>query len=172
MTSDASSAPAGFDDLAAANAAYADRFDLAGVESRAAKGLAVVTCMDTRIDPLAVLGLRPGDAKILRNAGGRVSDEVLNTLVLAAYLLGVHRVLVLPHTRCKMTGTTPADVHQALQEASGLDTRSLPLHPVQDVRAGLEADLQRVRSWPYLPADLAVAGAVYDVDTGRVDWHR
>src|SRR5918995_630538 len=83
-----------FDDVLAANEAYADEFRLAGLEPVAAKGLAVLTCMDSRIEPLAMLGLRPGDAKILRNAGARVTDDVLRTLVLASYLLGVDRAMV------------------------------------------------------------------------------
>jgi carbonic anhydrase len=157
-----------FDDLLAANRSYAEAFALQGVPARAGRGLALLTCMDTRIDPLAALGLRPGDAKIIRNAGARVSDEVLATLALAAHLLGVTRVLVMPHTRCRMTGQQE-DVHAALQEASGMDTRSLELRTAGDVREGLRRDLQRVRAWPYLPADLPVAGAVYDVDTGRVE---
>ena len=78
-----------FDDVLAANEAYAQGFRLEGLEPVAAKGLAVLTCMDSRIEPLAMLGLAPGDAKILRNAGARVTDDVLRTLVLASYLLGV-----------------------------------------------------------------------------------
>ncbi|CAN5447081.1 hypothetical protein BH23ACT7_BH23ACT7_25390 [soil metagenome] len=77
-----------FADVLSANAAYAQQFDLGGLPGRAARGLAIVTCMDTRIEPLRMLGLRPGDAKILRNAGGRVTDDVLRTLVLAVHLLG------------------------------------------------------------------------------------
>ena len=79
---------------------------------KAARGLGVVTCMDSRIDPLGLLGLKPGDAKILRNAGARVTDDVLRTLVLAVYLLGVERVLVMPHTDCGMSKVTDADVHE------------------------------------------------------------
>src|SRR4051794_27956145 len=85
-----------------ANAAYAEQFALGDLQPVAARGLAVVTCMDSRIEPLQMLGLRPGDAKILRNAGARVTDDVLRTLVLAVHLLGVRRVLVVPHLRCRM----------------------------------------------------------------------
>src|SRR5690606_18949451 len=90
-----------FDDVLAANEDYVRSFDLAGLQPVAARGLALVTCMDSRIEPLDMLGLKPGDAKILRNAGARVTDDTLRTLVLAVYLLGVNRVIVLPHTRCK-----------------------------------------------------------------------
>ena len=90
-----------------------------------AAGLAVVTCMDSRIDPLRMLGLAPGDAKIVRNAGARVTDDVLRTLVLASYLLGVNRVMVVPHTDCRMTVDAEDDVHRAVAATGGPDTRSL-----------------------------------------------
>ena len=153
----------------AANAVYAEQFRLAGLEPVAASGLAVVTCMDSRIEPLQMLGLSAGDAKILRNAGARVTDDVLRTLVLAVHLLGVRRVLVVAHTRCRMSAEDEAQVHKAIFAASGVDTRSLELRPSPDVSATLRADVQRVRSSPYLPDDLAVGGAIYDVDTGRLD---
>ena len=158
-----------FSDVLAANAEYARTFPHAGLEPKAANGLAIVTCMDSRIEPLTMLGLKPGDAKILRNAGARVTDEVLRTLVVAVHMLGVTRVLVVPHTRCRMTSPGPQDVHDAIRERSGLDTRSLDLRPVPDVRATLRDDLQRIRSWPYLPDSLGVLGAVYDGDTGRLE---
>src|ERR1700754_3390345 len=100
-----------FDDLYDANAKFAESFGSSELTGRAARGLAVVTCMDSRIDPLGLLGLRPGDAKILRNAGARVTDDVLRTLVLAVYVLGVDRVFVMPHTDCGMTKVTDAEVH-------------------------------------------------------------
>ena len=153
----------------AANAAYAEHFSLRGLEPLAARGLALVTCMDSRIEPLPMLGLKPGDAKILRNAGARVTDDVLRTLILGASLLGVTRILVMPHTRCRMTAPDEATLHEAIREASGIDSRSLELRPSPDVRDTLRRDVQRVRSSPYLPADLPVAGAVYDVDTGLLE---
>src|SRR6187200_2659898 len=103
-----------FDDVLAANEEYASGFRHNGLESVAAKGLAVLTCMDSRIEPLAMLGLRPGDAKILRNAGARVTDDVLRTLVLATYLLGVRRVLVVPHIGCRMSAEDEGEVHAAI----------------------------------------------------------
>jgi carbonic anhydrase len=93
----------GFEDVLGANTEYAERFDDRGLAGRAARGLAVVTCMDSRISPLRLLGLGEGDAKILRNAGARVTDDVLRTLALAVHLLGVERVMLLAHTDCRMT---------------------------------------------------------------------
>jgi carbonic anhydrase len=156
-----------FADVLAANAEYAAGFTLSDLEATAAKGLAVLTCMDSRIDPLGMLGLVPGDAKILRNAGARVTGDVLRTLVLAAYLLGVDRVMVVAHTRCRMAGGTEEDVHEAIRAAGGPDSRSIPFLTTQDQEASLRADVQRVRSWPYLTG-ITVGGFIYDLDNGQV----
>jgi carbonic anhydrase len=156
-----------FDDELAANLVYADGFPLRGLQARAAKGLAVLTCIDSRIEPLAMLGLRPGDAKILRNAGARVTDDVLRTLVLATYLLGVDRAMVIAHTDCRMATESEDDVHAAVREAGGPDTRSLAFLVTSDQKETVRADVQRVRSWPYLTR-LRVGGFLYDIDTGRL----
>ncbi|GIH47052.1 carbonic anhydrase [Microbispora rosea] len=157
-----------FDDLLDANEKYASTFTHSGLTGRAARGLAVVTCMDSRIDPLGLLGLTAGDAKILRNAGARVTDDVLRTLVLAVYLLGVDRVLVMPHTDCRMSKSTDEDVHNLIAADYGVDTRSLDFQTVPDQRAALWHDITRIKSSPYLPDDLVVGGALYDVHTGRL----
>jgi carbonic anhydrase len=154
-----------FADVLAANEAYAGGFRLRGVPGRAAKRLAVLTCMDSRLEPLALLGLAPGDAKILRNAGARVTDDVLQTLVLAAYLLDVDRAMVIAHTHCAMAAGGEDDVHMAVAAAGGPDTRSLSFLTARDQEAAIRADVQRVRSWPYLTR-LEVGGFLYDVDTG------
>jgi len=156
-----------FADVLAANETYVDDFRLAGLPAVAARGLAVLTCIDSRIEPLAMLGLGPGDVKILRNAGARVTDDVLRTLVLASYLLGVDRAMVIAHTNCRMAAGDEDEVHAAVGEAGGPDTRSLAFLVTSDQEATLRADVQRVRSWPYL-SRLRVGGFMYDVDTGRV----
>ncbi|GAB3709625.1 beta-class carbonic anhydrase [Nocardiopsis nanhaiensis] len=167
---DATPPPGPFDDVFGANADYTSQYSLAGLQPLAARGLALVTCMDSRIEPLDMLGLQPGDAKILRNAGARVTDDTLRTLVLAVYLLGVERVLVLPHTNCKMASVASDDaVHDLIQEKHGVDTRSLEFHTNNDQLGALRHDLERIRHHPLLPKGLPVAGAIYDVDTGRVD---
>ncbi len=106
--------------------------------------------MDSRIEPLAMLGLRPGDAKILRNAGARATDDVLRTLVLATYLLGVERAMVIAHTGRRMVADSEDDVHDAVRQAGGPDTRSLSFLVANDQQATIRADVQRIRSWPYL----------------------
>ena len=157
-----------FSDVIDANEEYARGYTASDLSGWAAKGLAVITCMDSRIDPLNVLGMKPGDVKILRNAGARVTDDVLRTLVLATYLLGVRRVLVMPHTDCKMASGEEADVHQSILEKYGIDTRSVEIRTVTDQRSALITDVVRVRSFPLLPPDLVVGGAILDVRTGRL----
>ena len=156
-----------FADVLAANEQYAAEFPLAGLEPRAARGLAVLTCMDSRIDPLRMLGLAPGDAKILRNAGARVTEDVLRTLVLADWLLGVDRLMVVPHTGCRMTSADESEVHAAIEAAGGPDTRAISFLTTEDQEASLREDVQRVRSWPYLD-NLTVGGFLYDIDSGRL----
>jgi carbonic anhydrase len=156
-----------FADVMAANAAYAAQFDLDSLPPRAAKGLAVVTCMDSRIDPLGLLGLAPGDAKILRNAGARATKDVLRTLVLARYLLGVNRVMIMGHTNCRMADGTEAEVHEAIAAAGGPDTRSISFLMTADQHEAIRMDVQRVRSWPYL-VDVTVGGFLYDLTTGQL----
>ena len=158
--------PNAFADVLAANEQYADQFALGDIPARAARGLAALTCMDSRIEPLAMLGLRPGDAKILRNAGARATDDVLRTLVLATYLLGVGRAMVIAHTGCRMAADNEADVHKAVLQAGGPDTRSLAFLVAKDQHETVRADVQRIRSWPYL-AHLRVGGFLYDVRTRR-----
>jgi carbonic anhydrase len=157
-----------FSDVLSANEEYARHYAASGLSGRAAKELAVVTCMDSRIDPLNVLGMEPGDVKILRNAGARVTEDVLRTLILATYLLGVKRVLVMPHTDCKMASGEEADVHQAILEGFGVDTRSVEIRTVTDQKSALITDVVRVRAFPLLPDDLVVGGAILDVSTGRL----
>jgi carbonic anhydrase len=156
-----------FSDVLSANARYAETFVDDGRPGVAGTGLAVLTCMDSRISPLDMLGLQKGDAKILRNAGARVTDDVLRTLVLASYLLGVTRVLVLAHTDCGMTKKTDDEVHRLVAQ-HGVDSRSIEFRTIADQRATLVSDVQRIRSWPFLPPRMPVAGGVYDVRTGAI----
>jgi carbonic anhydrase len=157
-----------FDDVRDANRAYAETFALAGLEPVAARELAVLTCMDSRIEPLQMLGLVPGDAKILRNAGGRVTDDALRSLVLAVNLLGVRRICVVQHTRCRMVGATNEELRSSLGERYGVDASGWEFLPIDDQDRVLRADVAKVGSCPLLPADVTVGGFVYDVDTGRL----
>jgi carbonic anhydrase len=156
----------GFDDLLAANRRYAEEFSLAGFDGVAHAGVAIVTCMDSRLDPLRMVGLEPGDAKILRNPGGRVTDAALVALVLGVALLNVSRILVVQHTRCAMTSANERELQQRIGDSLGQDASWLTIGAIDDQHQALRADVRRVRSHPLLPAHVEVAGFVYDVDTG------
>ena len=158
----------GFDQLFAANAEFAKNFKSQDLTGEAKKGLAIVTCMDSRIDPLRIVGMSAGDVKILRNAGARVTDDMLRTLLLATYLLEVKRVLVMPHTDCRMASGTEEQIHQALFDASGVDTRSIEIRTVTDQVAALKDDVASIQKYPLLPKDLEVVGAIFDVKSGEL----
>ncbi len=155
-----------FADVLGANTAYAAGFNHGGLAARAARGLAILTCMDSRIEPLAMLGLQPGDAKILRNAGARVTDDVLRTLTLATYLLGVERAMVIAHTNCLMAQTSESQVREAVRNAGGPDS-DLSYLVTDDQEATLRSDVERVRSLPEFDR-LDVGGFIYDVNMGRL----
>ena len=155
-----------FDDLLAANRSFAASFALSGFDGVAHAGVAVVTCMDSRIDPLGMLGLQPGDAKILRNPGGRVTDTVLNALVLGVHVLGVERILVVPHTRCAMATRTENELRAEVSESSGHDASWLSFGVIDDQLASLHDDVRQVRTHPLIPSGVPVGGFLYDVDTG------
>lgn len=157
-----------FADIETANRAYAESFTDQHLTGTAAKGLAIITCMDSRISPLQILGMNPGDVKILRNAGARVTDDVLRTLVLATFLLGVNRVLVMPHTECKMASATEPQIHAEILKEFGVDTRSVEIRTVTDTYEALRTDIKRIRTYPLLAPGTTVAGAIYDVHTGRL----
>jgi carbonic anhydrase len=158
----------GFDDLFAANAEFIKGFKSQGLTGEARKGLAIVTCMDSRIDPLRIVGMSSGDAKILRNAGARVTEDVLRTLILATTLLNVSRVLVMPHTDCRMASGTEEQIHATILERSGIDTRSVEIRTVSDQISALESDLVRIAQFPLLPKNIEVVGAIYNVKTGEL----
>ncbi|HET6953012.1 MAG TPA: carbonic anhydrase [Acidimicrobiales bacterium] len=155
-----------FEDLIDANHRYADDFDLAGLPAKAARQLAVVTCIDSRIEPLAMLGLAPGDAKILRNAGGRVTDDVLRTLAIATAMLSVSRIAVIHHTACAMM-TTEAELGGAIAAATGGDATGWDWGTIGDADTDLAADVARIRACPLIVA-AAVVGWRYDIATGRL----
>lgn len=155
-----------FDDLLSANREFADDFDLGGFDGVAHAGLAIVTCMDSRIDPLGMIGLKPGDAKIFRNPGARVTAAALEALVLGVHLLRVDRIIVVPHTRCAVASNTEGELRRQVSESAGQDASWQPFHVIEDQAQALAEDVQKVRSHPLIPDTVKVGGFLYDVDTG------
>ncbi len=160
---------ADFEDLIAANRSFAADFDLGGFDGRAHAGDAIVTCMDSRIDPLRMLGLKHGDAKIFRNPGGRVTTAALEALVLGVHLLGVERVLVIPHTRCAMTAHSEQELRELVGASAGQDASWQQFNVVADQAATLAEDVRKVQAHPLVPDSVLVGGFLYDVDTGLID---
>jgi carbonic anhydrase len=151
-----------------ANVAYVPVHEPVG-GARPVRRVAVVTCMDARIDVFAALGLHLGDAHVLRNAGGRVTEDVLRSLALSSHVLGVDTVVVMQHTKCGLAGVTDEE----LSAATGAD---LGFFPIDDHAKALREDMDVLITQPYLAPVRLVAGFVYDVDTGAIDdvlrWER
>lgn len=158
-----------FSDLMAANKTFAEDFDLGDFDGVAHAGVAIVTCMDSRIAPLAMLGLHPGDAKIFRNPGGRVTSAALEALVLGTHLLGVERILIVPHTKCAMTANTEAELRDKVGTSMGVDASWQQFHVISDQLAALQEDVRKVRSHPLIPDRIAIGGFLYHVDTGLIE---
>lgn len=157
-----------FADLLAANTRFAAENDLTGFDGIARAGVAIVTCMDSRIQPLHMVGLTHGDAKIFRNPGGRVTDAALEALVLGVHLLGVDRILVVPHTRCAMSAMSENELRAKISDLSGQDAWWQHFSVVPDQHAALVEDVRRVTSHPLIQGRARVGGFLYDVDTGTL----
>lgn len=157
-----------FDDLLERNADYADSFTDANFDGVARAGIGIVTCMDSRIEPLAMLGLKLGDAKILRSPGGRVTTSVLNGCVLGVQLLKVDRIMIIPHTRCAMATGTDADVRRRIMETNGVNASWMSFGASPDQMTHVHEDVEMVRSHPLIAGRAEIGGFMYDVDTGRL----
>ena len=159
----------GFDDLLTRNRGYAASFSLNGFDGIAHAGVAMVTCMDSRIEPLEMIGLKVGDAKILRTPGGRLTPDALIGCILGVHLLGVNRILVVPHTRCAVGGGDDADVAEKVRRATGADVSGLAIGASADQMGKLEEDVTRLREHPLIAGRAEVGGFLYDVDTGELN---
>jgi len=163
--------------LLEANERYAARPRSArALPAEPARQLAILTCMDARLDPLRFAGLREGDAHVIRNAGGRASDDAIRSLVLSAAVLGTREWLVVHHTRCVLAGATDADVRRrvraGLREA-GTHVAPARLHGVDglampDPAQALVDDVRRIREHPLVSAAVEISGWVLDVASGRL----
>ncbi|WP_183407133.1 beta-class carbonic anhydrase [Nocardioides marmorisolisilvae] len=158
-----------FDDLLAANREFANDFNLSGFDGVAHAGIAIVTCMDSRIDPLRMLGLKPGDAKIFRNPGGRVTEAALEALVLGVHLLKVERILVVPHTRCAMASASETEIQERVGASAGQDASWHAFHVIENQEVALKTDVHKVQAHPLIPDTIKVGGFIYDVDTGLLN---
>lgn len=129
----------------------------------------MVTCIDSRIDPLATLGLKPGDAKIIRNAGARVTDDVLRSLIIAAHALGVDRIALVQHTDCGVAANTQASLTDMVESSTGAPVGDLDFLTIDDQAATLRSDAEIVRACPLLPADTEIGAFIFDVRSGLLE---
>ncbi|MDA1061923.1 MAG: carbonic anhydrase [Chloroflexi bacterium] len=155
-------------DLLRGNTRHVERFDASELQVRPRRRLAVLTCMDSRYTGQGVLGLALGDAHVIRNAGGRVTDDVIRSLALSAALLGTNACVVVHHTDCGLLGRSDEELQQLVAAAAG--TRPpFSFLPFDDVAQSVRDDLGTLRACSYLPAGYEVVGFVYDVRTGRLE---
>jgi carbonic anhydrase len=154
------------DEFVQANARYATRFAQGSLPSRPARQVAVVTCMDARLDQAQFLGLAAGDAHVIRNAGGRAADA-LRSLVLSQLLLGTREVVVIHHTDCGMLTFTDEQLRQKLLEERGAQT-TMPFLTFADLAQSVRDDVELLRTSPLLRPDMTTSGFIYDVRTGRL----
>ncbi|HZT83852.1 MAG TPA: carbonic anhydrase [Gaiellaceae bacterium] len=153
------------DELVAANERYAAEFAAGDLPAPPGRKLAVVTCMDARLDPARFLGLAEGDAHVIRNAGGIVNDETVRSLVVSHRLLGTEEAVVIGHTECGMAGLTNAE----LQEQLGPEVESIDFQPFPDVAERVRESVGAIRAHPLLRDGLRATGFVYDVRSGRIE---
>ena len=158
-----------FDQLRAANARHSKTFVPFEVKRRAAKSLAILTCMDPRIRPLEVLGLAAGDAAVIRNAGGRATADALRSLVLANAFLTVRDVLVMHHSDCALGGRHESEIRAGLDPGQGEATAAWDFLAMPDPDRALGDDVEVVRSHPALVGRVRVEGWRYDVTNGTVE---
>lgn len=157
-----------FDEFLEANRRYAEAFGEGDLPTPPAKGVAVVTCMDARLHPEKFLGLEVGDAHVIRNAGGRVSDDAIRSLVISQRLLGTTEVVVIQHTECGMMTFKNEDLVAKIKEDLGADATGHDFLTFTDLEQSVRDDVERVRSSEFIPDDIVVTGAIYDVHTGEL----
>ncbi len=157
-----------FNDLLAANESYTRDFRLVGASHLAAKGIAILTCMDARLEPLAMFGLRTGDAKVLRNPGGHLDEGALNGCILGVELLGVNRICVVEHTQCAMAGGDDHVVVAKIAATTGDDATWCTFGADPDQPTHVREDVAHLRAHPLVGPRAKVGGFLYDVGTGRL----
>src|ERR1043166_4633914 len=157
-----------FDEMLAHNEKYAERFDLGHLQTPPVRKLVILTCMDSRMDLEQLLGLRVGDAHMIRNAGGLASDDAIRSLILSTHLLGTRSIAVIQHTECGLMSITDEEFRWRLSNATGKDASNMQFHAFRDLDQNVREQLKRVRQDPFLPQHIEVRGYVYDVKRGSL----
>ncbi len=156
------------DEVLAANQIYSRSHELRKLTPRPERKLAVLTCMDTRLS-IRTLGLKTGDAHIIRNAGGIATEDALRSLVVSHYLLGTEEIMVINHTDCGLMHTSEQDLHARIQNRTGTTVASsASFYTFQNVEENVRSQLQKLSTHPWIPKSVAIRGFVYDVTSGRL----
>ena len=158
-----------YEDALEGNARYASAFNLAHLPMPPAKKLAIVACMDARLTIEPMLGLQTGDAHIIRNAGGIVTDDELRSLVISHKLLGTNTIFVINHTDCGMLTFTDLQLQQRLKEETGLDASGIAFYSFKDREENVRAQVKKIKDYPFLPDSISVHGFLYDVKSGKLN---
>lgn len=155
-------------ELLDANERYAAAFDKSDLPLRPGRQVAILTCMDARLDPAKVLDLREGDAHVIRNAGGRASEDALRSLIISSMLLGTREVLVIHHTDCGMLTVTNEALREQIRAELNADASKMDFLPFSDLDESVRDDMRRIGTSGLVSPDLVLSGFVYDVRTGRL----
>ncbi len=157
-----------FEEMLAHNRGYAEQFGLSHLKTPPARKLVILTCMDSRMDLEQLLGLRVGDAHMIRNAGGLATDDAMRSLILSTHLLETRAIAVIHHTECGLMAMTDEGFRKRLTAETGRDASHLTFHAFQDLDRNVREQLLRIRENPFLPRDIVARGFVYDVKSGRL----
>lgn len=156
------------EELLEGNRRWREGFSWGGLDVRPQRRLAVLTCMDSRYAAQPPLGMDQGSAHIVRNAGGRATDDAIRSLVLSAHALGTRGCIVIHHTKCGLHGTSDEQLRERVREATGHDASSINFLPFTDLEESVREDMRVLEGHPLLPEGYLVLGFTYDVDTGEL----
>jgi len=156
------------EDFLRANESYAAIFQKGDLPMPPARHVAVLTCMDARLHPSRFLGLNEGDAHVIRNAGGRASDDAIRSLVISQQLLGTNTVLVIHHTDCGMVTFSNEDLRARLKQELHVDAGDIDFLPFRDLEQSVRDDVAKIKSSPLIPDNVEISGFIYDVRTGKL----
>jgi len=155
------------DDLLQNAASYADTFDKADLALPPARRIAIVACMDARLNPHALLGLEEGDAHVIRNAGGVITDDEIRSLAISQRLLGTEEIMLIHHTDCGMLTFTDDELRRQIQDETGVKP-AWAAEAFDDLDEDVRQSIARIEASPFIPRKDKIRGFVYEVETGRV----
>ena len=155
------------DELLQNNEAYAESFDKGDLPLPPAKGVAVVACMDARLNVYGMLGLHEGDAHVIRNAGGVITDDEIRSLAISQRLLGTQEIILIHHTDCGMLTFSDDELRQQIQDDVGIKPH-FPMESFSDLEEDVRQSIARIQASPFVPHKDSVRGFVYEVETGQL----